>query len=203
MIRNIVFDMGNVLVRFEPELFLTREGITKPEEREIILRELFRSIEWAQMDMGVLREETAEPRVLSRIPEPLHAAAQNLLYHWSRPEDVLEGMEELVSRLKAAGYGIWLLSNASLAHHIYWPKYSVSRYFDGVMVSADLRLIKPMNEIYERFTEQFHLKPEECVFIDDMPINAAGAVKHGWKGIVFHGDPEELKEKLREIGVEF
>ncbi len=203
MIRNIVFDMGNVLVRFEPELFLTREGIIKPEEREIILRELFRSVEWAQMDLGVLREETAEPIVLARIPAYLHGAVRNLLYHWSRPEDVLDSMEELVSRLKAAGYGIWLLSNASLAHHQYWPRYGVSRFFDGVMVSADLKLIKPMNEIYHCFTEQFSLRPEECLFIDDMPVNVAGAVKNGWKGIVYHGDPEELKAKLAENGVVF
>ena len=69
MIRNIVFDMGNVLLRFEPELFMTRQGILDPGDREIVMREMFRSVEWVQMDMGILREETAEPLIMERIPE--------------------------------------------------------------------------------------------------------------------------------------
>ena len=54
MIRNIVFDMGNVLIRFDPELFIDREGVTDPDDRKLILDELFNSVEWAQMDRGTL-----------------------------------------------------------------------------------------------------------------------------------------------------
>ena len=83
MIRNIVFDMGNVLIRFDPELFMTREGITRPKDREVLIQELFRSLEWAQMDRGDLREETAEPLILARIPDRLKDSARRLLYDWS------------------------------------------------------------------------------------------------------------------------
>ena len=71
MIRNIVFDMGNVMIRFDPGYFITREGITDPADRKLVMNELFRSVEWAQMDSGVLTEETAEPLVLSRVPDRL------------------------------------------------------------------------------------------------------------------------------------
>ena len=80
MIRNIVFDMGNVLLRFEPELIMTRHGIVTPEDREIVKREMFRSVEWVMMDMGILTEEKAEPLFMARIPERLREKVRQMLY---------------------------------------------------------------------------------------------------------------------------
>ncbi len=201
MIRNIVFDMGNVLIRFDPPFFLDRAGIMDPDDRKLILRELFLSVEWAQMDAGTLTEETAEPVVLARIPERLRNAVSNLLYHWADQREEIPGMRELVVRLKDAGYGIYLLSNASVAQHRYWPEYEVSRYMDGKLISCDVKVVKPCHRIYQLFTEKFSLIPEECLFIDDAPANVAGAAACGWQGIVFHGDAAELEQKLRQMGI--
>ena len=203
MIRNIVFDMGNVVIRFDPVRFIDREGITDPADRKLVLNELFQSVEWAQMDLGVLTEETAEPSVLSRFPVRLRESVHRLLFSWHSPEDPVPGMEELIRKLKEAGYGIFLLSNASAAQHTYWPKITASRFFDGTMISCDLGIVKPMPEIYTAFTGKFALSPEECVFIDDAAINVAGAVACGWQGIVFHGDCNELSGKLADLGVLF
>ena len=203
MIRNIVFDMGQVMITFDPNHFMDRAGIEDPEDRKLILRELFQSVEWAQMDQGVLTEETAEPLILARIPERLKDAVKDLLWNWAFPREQIPGMEDLVSRLKTAGYGIWLLSNASMMQPLYWNKLPVSRLFDGTMISAEEKTVKPCPEIYRRFTERFSLQPEECLFIDDAPINVAGAIACGWKGIVFHGDADELEEKLLSAGVRF
>ena len=201
MIRNIVFDMGNVLLRFSADLFLDREGVTDPEDRKTILNELFRSVEWSMMDLGLLTEEEVEPRVLTRVPEHLKKHVSHLLYSWAEPRAMVEGMEELVRRLKSAGYGIYLLSNASVRQPDYWSPLPISRIFDGTLISAEVRLVKPMPEIYRLFTERFSLKPEECLFIDDFPLNVAAAIAEGWEGIVFHGDAAELEKKLREKGV--
>ncbi len=203
MIRNIVFDMGNVLLRFEPELFMTRQGILDPGDREIVMREMFRSVEWVQMDMGILQEETAEPLILERIPERLREKAKRLLHHWWEPREMMPGMEKMVQRLKRAGYGIYLLSNASVNQPEYWGKMPISQCFDGTMISGIVRVIKPMPAIYTLFIEEFHLEEEECVFIDDAPANVAMAMAQGWKGIVFNGDPEETEQKLRALGVDF
>ncbi len=201
MIRNIVFDMGQVLVRFDPGYFMTRAGITDPGDRQLVMNELFLSVEWAQMDAGTLTEETAEPLFLARFPERLKDTVKTLLYSWAYPREQIPGMEDLVRRLKDAGYGIYLLSNASVAQHEYWPRFPVSRYFDGKLISCDVRRVKPMYEIYRAFTEKFGLKPEECLFIDDAPCNVAAAIACGWQGIVFHGDAEALEEKLRRAGI--
>ena len=201
MIRNIVFDMGNVLIRFDPLFFMDRAGLTDPSDRRLILNELFHSVEWAQMDSGVLTEETAEPSILSRFPDRLKDAVHRLLFSWADPPAPISGMEELVLRLKKAGYGIWLLSNASKAQHVYWPKIPVSRLFDGKLVSCDIGIVKPVPGIYTAFTEKFSLRPEECVFIDDTIQNVAGAIACGWQGIVFHGSSLELEQKLRRLRV--
>ena len=201
MIRNIVFDMGNVLIRFDPSLFIEREGITDPEDRRLILDELFNSVEWAQMDRGILEEKTAEPFILERFPERLHPTVSNLLHHWAIPGDEFTGMRELVADLKNAGYGLFLLSNASTAQHRYWPLFPVSRYFDGKLISCDVKVVKPMREIYQIFTDRFLLDPEECLFIDDAPANVAAAITCGWNGIVFHGDAVQLRLKMRQFGI--
>ena len=201
MIRNIVFDMGNVLIRFDPSLFIEREGITDPEDRRLILDELFNSVEWAQMDRGILEEKTAEPFILERFPERLHPTVSNLLHHWAIPGDEFTGMRELVADLKNAGYGLFLLSNASTAQHRYWPLFPVSRYFDGKLVSCDVKVVKPMREIYQIFTDRFLLDPEECLFIDDAPANVAAAITCGWNGIVFHQDANQLRRKMRQFGI--
>ena len=201
MIRNIVFDMGNVVIRFDPGYFIDRAGIKDETDRRMIMNELFLSVEWAQMDAGILTEKTAEPLILERFPERLKDTVRTLLYTWAYPRDMIPGMEELIRKLKNAGYGIYLLSNASAAQHDYWPRYTVSRLFDGKLISCDVKTVKPCHRIYRLFTEKFGLKPEECIFIDDAPANVAGAVACGWQGIVFHGSSEELENKLRFSGI--
>lgn len=201
MIRNIVFDMGNVLIRFDPSLFIEREGIVDPEDRKLILDELFNSVEWAQMDRGILEEKTAEPFILERFPERLHPVVSNLLHHWAIPGDEFTGMRELVAELKESGYGLFLLSNASTAQHRYWPLFPVSRYFDGKLISCDVKVVKPMREIYQIFTDRFLLNPEECFFVDDSPANVAAAITCGWNGVVFHQDAVQLRKKMRQLGI--
>ncbi len=203
MIRNIVFDMGNVILKFDPDYFMTREGVLKEEDRKILRNELFRSAEWALMDLGSLTEDTAEPLFLARIPKRLHSIATNMLRHWAEPKETIPGMPELVQRLKKAGYNIYLLSNASVAQHDYWPQLQVSGLFDGTLISCDVNIVKPSPEIYHIFLNKFGLKPEECVFIDDSAANVAGAIICGWQGIVFHGEAEEAENKLRKLGVQF
>ncbi|MBR5961959.1 MAG: HAD family phosphatase [Clostridia bacterium] len=201
MIRNIVFDMGNVVIRFDPNYFMDRAGINDPEDRRLVLNELFLSVEWAQMDAGTLTEETAEPLILPRFPERLKDTVRELLYRWSYSRETIPGMEDLIRRLKESEYNIYLLSNASSAQHEYWPTFPVSRYFDGKLISWDVKTVKPNPEIYRLFTQKFSLNPGECLFTDDSSANVAAAIACGWKGIVFHGSADELERKMRDLGV--
>ena len=200
MIKNILFDMGQVLIRFDQKFFIQRLGI-EDADMELLLREVYRSVEWVQMDRGSLREEEAFERIRARLPERLHDAAWKLVIMWDRPILEIDGMYELVEELKGLGYGVYLLSNASVRQHEYWPRIPASRLFDGKLISADVHVIKPQPEIYRLCLEKFNLKAEECFFIDDAPANIEGALQCGIPGAVFHGDAALLRRQLRAAGV--
>lgn len=200
MFKNIIFDMGNVLIRFDPARFLSDAGVSG-EDRQLLMREVFVSLEWARMDRGSLTDCEAAELICRRVPERLHDAVRRLVGMWDRPIIPIEGMYELVEELKGMGYGIYLLSNASIRQHDYWPRIPASEFFDGTLISADVKLVKPQPEIYRLLCETFSLVPEECVFIDDSTMNAEGAFCCGITPLVFHGDVREMRIKLNELGI--
>lgn len=201
MIRNIVFDMGQVLIYFRPDIFAERLGV-RQEDRPGLLREVFNSVEWVRLDRGTITEEEAAASICRRLPQRLHGYVHELVFSWwQRPLLPVEGMEELVGELKDLGCGIYLLSNASSRLHQYFHRIPASQYFDGKIVSADWKLLKPQPEIYETLFREYGLRPEECFFIDDLLLNVEGAYCVGMAGTIFHGDMARLRRELNEAGV--
>jgi len=164
-------------------------------------RVVFASLEWARMDRGSLTEEEALRMMQEKLPPHLHEAARRLVMEWDRPLLPICGMADLVRDLKQAGYGIYLLSNASRRQHAYWDRIPGSEHFDGTLISADHLLTKPQHEIYELLFSTFSLDPQECFFVDDAPANMEGAYRCGMEGFIFRGDVQELRQALREKGV--
>lgn len=196
MIRNVVFDMGNVLIRFDPVHFVERAGIENKEDRQALLDAVFHSPEWPLMDRGDLDESDLYEIARRRLPERLHAAAHELIFSWERPMEPIPGMADLARDCKAAGMKVYLLSNASRRQTEYWPDIPGSECFDGAVISALLRLVKPDAAIYRALLERYRLNAEETVFIDDMPVNVAGAIEAGMRGIVFDGDVAALRRAV-------
>lgn len=201
MIRNILFDMGGVLLRFEPRTFIARLGVTGEDAAELE-RQVFHTVEWVQMDKGTLTEDEALASMCRRLPERLHAAASELVHHWDEPRLPMPGATELVRELSDKGYPLYLLSNAALRHHVYWPKLPMAPYFgDRLMVSADWHLLKPDPAFFQKALTLFGLRAEECLFIDDSTPNVLSAMEQGMEGVVFHGDMDILRRDLQERGV--
>ena len=201
MIRNIVFDMGNVLIQWRPALFVEGTGVPE-EDRPLLLRELFGSVEWIQMDRGTLSMEEGLEAVCRRLPERLHPVVWDIVNNWHQDIPPLEGVYELVKELKGKGYRIYLLSNTCTRFHDFRKNIPALEFFDGEFVSCDFHFVKPEPGIYLRFLEYFRLRPEECVFIDDDPRNIEAAVRCGMGGVIFHGDTAHLRLRLRELGVD-
>lgn len=201
MIKNIVFDMGNVLIHFDKDIFLDREGLFDENDRKLVTRETFQSFEWAQMDRGLLQPAEAEKIMEEKLPDRLKPYVHKFVFEWRVPLLPMEGMAEIVKNLKGKGYGIYLLSNAGYDQKEYWNDIPGSEYFDGTLISCNVKLVKPERGIYEALCEKFGLKKEECIFIDDNISNVEAAIFFGMSGIVFHGDAEELKEKLKANNV--
>ena len=201
MIRNIVFDMGRVLIHWSGEQLMEKYDL--PEEDRALLNEVvFSSIQWVQLDRGSITEAQALEVFLPKLPERLHGVARELVcFWWQQPLRPIAGMDALIRELKKNGYGIYVLSNAGLPLRQYWPRLPGADCFDGVVVSAEEKLLKPQPEIFRVLLSRYELKPEECVFIDDSLANAEGAVYCGMEGIFFKGDSALLRRQLRALGV--
>lgn len=203
MIKNIIFDMGQVLIRFDPELFINRVGVSNIIDKETLLREVYQSIEWSMMDRGTITNEDACKIIKKRVPMHLKDKISLLTSNWDRPIIPIDGAEELIKELKDKGYRIYLLSNAADNFNNYWHNIPGNEYFDGVVVSSYVKLMKPQFEIYNYLLEKYDLKANECVFIDDSIQNVEAATCLGINGIVFHNDYKEIRKKLGDFGVKF
>lgn len=201
MIKNILFDMGNVLLRFSPMEILNKAGVPE-EDHPLLMREVFMSKDWIKLDRGSVTDEEAIASMSARLPERLHPYVRTIVSSWDVRAGEMPGMRPLVKELSEKGYRLYLLTNAPLRHHEYWRAQAVSEYFgDRIMLSADWKLLKPCHEFYEKTFELFGLDPAECVFIDDNPSNCEAAEESGLPAIVFHGDSELLREEFIKRGI--
>ena len=184
-ITTIVFDMGQVLIHWTPMKIVEHMALTE-QDKALLMTELFQSVEWVQTDHGTISLNQVVEQVNGRLPKHLHPAVEEIVMGWwRRPLVPMEGMGDLVKELKAQGYKIYLLSNASVDLRKYFDRIPGSEYFDGLMVSAEEKLIKPQYEIFRALYDRFHLEPEHCVFIDDSPANIEAALCTGMDGIIF------------------
>ncbi len=195
-VKNIIFDMGNVIIDFDPDVFMDRAQIEDKSDRELIRKEIYNSPMWVEMDMGNLDEKGMCELVKQRLPEHLHRHLEDLICRWCDPLIMIKGIDDLVFDLKKAGYNLYLLSNASVMQKQYWPNVKCSICFDGVVVSAFEHLIKPDERIYRLLLERYELKANECLFIDDRIVNTDAAAKLGIDTFHFENDTEKLREYI-------
>lgn len=201
MIKNIVFDMGGVLIDFDFNKTLNK--YYKPEHHSILMEKVFENPVWRAMDGGFERADDVVARVVPTLPaETRELMAQMIsdFYPYMKP---IDGMADLILRLKSAGYPVYLLSNATPRFFDRYMDYPAIKLLDGYFISALYKLLKPQKEIYDAFCRRFSVKAEECFFIDDMPQNIKGAKASGMDGFVFKKDITALERALKDAGVIF
>ncbi len=185
MIKNIIFDMGNVLIEFLPLNYLN-QIINDKSVAEEVHRELFCKKEWMELDRGAISEEEALESVCARIPAHRDYVKQ-AIFGWFTEIKPIVAMFELVKEVKQKGYRVYLLSNASPRIYEYMDKIPALQFFDGYLISCDIKVNKPDREIYESLLRKYDLIASECIFIDDLAPNIEGAKAVGLEGYVFKG----------------
>ncbi|MBP5491432.1 MAG: HAD family phosphatase [Clostridiales bacterium] len=195
MIKNVVLDMGNVLLDYNPDFSLNR-FCSSEEEKEIIRKELFLGAEWLMADRGEIKDEDRFDLVKGRVPEKYHEALKNCCDYWTDCMVPLEGAREFCEKVKASGHGIYILSNASNSFYKYFPKFLPLDFFTGVFVSSNYLLLKPEVAIYKKFLEEYGLDGKDCLFVDDRMDNVQGAREAGMNTLQFKGDYEEVIRRL-------
>ncbi len=200
MIRNIVFDMGNVLQGWQPSAFALKAAGNE-EDARLLAAALFERPEWAMGDEGTVSREEILRLALLSLPERLHGALRYLEENWPLWMPEIAGAADFVRRVKTAGLGAYVLSNANTRFPRAVERREAFLLMDGMLFSAHDRLVKPDPAIYRLFCSRFSLSPEECFFIDDLPQNVAGARSVGMRGMVFEGSFDAVAAALDELGV--
>lgn len=195
MIKNVVLDMGNVLLDFRPE-FVMDTYCSSEEEKNVIRKELFDGPYWLLADKGEIKDADRYDLVKPNVPEKYWPALKNCADHWDICMDPLKGAKEFCDEIKARGYGIYVLSNASDRFYDYFPKFLPLDYFDGVFVSADYLMLKPDVKIYKLFLEKYGLRGDECLFVDDRIDNVNGALAAGMNAVQFKNDYQAVLAQL-------
>ena len=187
MIRNVICDMGNVLLDYNPRMVVDTFCDTA-EEKDVVMRELFKGPEWGMMDEGILTKEECLKRVCSRCDSRFHEKIGICLDRWTICMKPLPGVYDFLADLRCAGYGLYVLSNAAPSFHDYFPESYPDGTFNGIVVSCDEKLVKPDLRIYELICDRYDLTPEECIFVDDREENVEAARKIGMHAVTFEGD---------------
>lgn len=197
MIKNIVLDIGNVLVDYNIKGFLAGKGF-EPDMIKRIIKASVMSPYWEAFERCDLDEDGALKAFASLDPEiesEIFKAYENIKGMLTIRDFAID----FVKQLKEEGYAVYYLSNySSKAFRECSDSLAFMEYMDGGCLSFQEKMTKPDENFYKRFLEKYSLVAEESVFVDDTPINVEVAEKLGFKGIVFESY-ESAAEKIRDI----
>lgn len=200
MIKNYIFDFGNVIGQFYPEK-LAAPYISDEETKKYICSVVFDRLYWDKLDKGTITDETVKKSICNRVPDELKEISCIVYDNWVNNLTPVEGMPELIKDIHKNGKKLYLLSNISTGfkdsyHNVEWIN-ELFNYFDGLVFSGEIGLTKPNKDIFEYLLRKYNLNREESLFIDDTLINIEGAKNVGINGYLFDGSAEKLSKYIQ------
>ncbi len=198
MFNNIVFDLGRVLVDFEPLEYLNKLYPRKTASK--LYKEIFQSEEWLDLDRGIITNEQAIETISRRCPEDTDKV-QFVINDWASILSPIQGSIAILYELKNRGFKLYLLSNFHKTAFLHvLSKNLFFENFDGMTVSYTKNLIKPSREIFEELCKDHGIDPNNSIFIDDTLSNVNTAKEIGFKTVHFK-DPQSLRNELYGMGI--
>ena len=184
-IDTVVFDVGNVLLLWDPVEVMTRTLPDRPDLYPELTIRVFKSPYWCMRDRESATVEEVIAAMAAGAPE-LEPFIRRIMYGWKDLPEIPEGIET-VNICKAHGKRVYALTNYADKEFAYaCSQHAFFAGFDGFMVSGREHVVKPGREIYELMASRFDFVPSRTLFIDDSPANIEGALHCGWQGICFN-----------------
>lgn len=194
IIRNIVFDIGQVLLEFNWRGFIDKMDISADKKEKLTNVTLGNMSHWDQHDRGMSDEEFIE-KSMELEPD----IRPELEYYMKNIGNIIKEYSysvPLIKELKAKGYMVYILSNYGKTPFEYARNnMKFIKEVDGMIISSDVGYVKPESEIYEVLFDKFNLIPGECVFLDDRADNIEAAKEMGMSGIVF----EDIESAVKQL----
>jgi putative hydrolase of the HAD superfamily len=192
--KNVVFDLGGVIIKVTPLSIFKKLNIAEDEYK--VLKAYFDNRR--KLDIG---EQSLEEKFDEcNFPLELVNKYREVLIKYYELRDFNTDVLDLIKKLKADGFKVYILSDNNLDAAKYYRNHPLLSNIDGMMFSAEKKTLKREGILFDMFSKEFELVPEECYFIDDLLTNVEVANEHGFKGIVFDekGDINKLYESLRK-----
>lgn len=200
MYRNIVFDLGGVVVDFAPHDFLL-ENFCSPSIEKKVYDITFGSREWQQLDAGLITRAQGNAIMLDKGEKQGCAfEVQAVLDTWIRSLRARHRTIDLMRRLKKMGYRLYYLSNIPEDALAYLKQKEFWSLFEGGIASCEVRMNKPDPRIYQLLLKEFDLKASEVIFVDDNGSNVQAAFAHGITSIHYKG-ASSLYRALNTCGI--
>jgi len=194
MIKNIIFDLGNVVFEGKSSSVLKKLN-TSSENIEEIRSKFFKN--YTNLDLG---DETIEEHFYSsKLSMEQDAYIKDFLINYYKYRNMNTGIVELIQKLKQNNYGVYVLSNNNREASQYIMGLPELQCVDGWVISCDCHSKKPDEKIYLTLFEKYNLKPEECFFVDDKERNIKAGELLGMKGHVLDYEKDEAKELIKDL----
>lgn len=203
MIKNLVFDFGNVLIEWNPAKILA--AFVKEEDRKRIKAAIFDSGLWAQTDTGQLTLKAAIQAAQTLLDSSYSATVEAIFTHWYETVDVYHQLQEKIFEWAQLGYGIYILSTTS---EIFYAVENagllpMTKVLTGKILSYEVGCAKPDKSIYQKLLTQYALHANQCVFIDDLQINLDAAKSLEFETILATSEQQNIiaiEELLKKKG---
>lgn len=194
MIKNIIFDLGNVLLCDTPSSILNNLDISS-ETRKIIEDSFFK--DFRDLDLGnITLKEHLNNCGLNTI---LTDEQKEILLNYYKYRAFNNELIELMHRLNDNEYDIYILSNNNKETFTYLKELPIFRCVKGWIMSCDFHLVKPNKELYLKLLNKYNLNAKECFFIDDSTKNIEVAKKLGMNGHIFNYKEEGTEGLIKEL----
>ena len=201
MYKNVIFDIGGVMVDFDPKDFLL-ERFCNAAVEEKVYQLTFGSETWQKLDAGLCsRYEGSQAMLAAARAEGCAFEVQEVLENWTSILRIRRRMVELVRRLKNHGYCVYYLSNIPEDILPLLMRRGLEGVFDGGVASCDVHINKPDPRIYQCLLDKYGLTAGECIFIDDSRANVQTAFQLGMNSIQMRDSVDTLVRSLATCNV--
>lgn len=203
MIKNIIFDLGNVIINYNQDKIVSN-FTKKEEEKRYIYDEIFNAPEWLMLDLGNITNDEAIEVINKRNNYKYEELTKEFLHEWYKKQPVNTDIVDVAKSLKSKGFNLYVLSNMANLTYDYFKSNEFFSLCDGIVISAHEHLIKPDERVYNLLLNRYNLSAEECLFIDDDPLNKnyESANKIGINGRrIIPNDVNDVKKLLSEYDV--
>lgn len=203
MIRNIIFDLGNVIINYNQKQII-KHFSEKEEEIKYIYDEIFHAPEWELMDLGDITNDGAIEIINKKNEFRYSKLTKDFLHEWYKKQPINREIVEIAKRLKEKGYNLYVLSNMANLTYEYFKNDEFFELCTGIVISAHEHVKKPDEKVYRLLLERYNLNAEECLFIDDDDSgkNYETANRIGIKGRrIIPNSVEDVERLLSEFDV--